>query len=177
MESHDEHADLHDGYLEYRFIPWRECTELFVSTRKRQQAQRLSTVSRRGLLQATHEAAAFAGCIHSHTGLTLREHPIAFLRKDLAARSLVTCGEAMSARDGRWLMTGGLVRVRQMPGSAKGVMFLTIEDEPDGLLLIISADTHFFPPAHFEALTRGIEDVAVEAALDPTAPTKVTTTD
>jgi hypothetical protein len=89
----------------------------------------LSTVSRRGLLQATHEAAAFAGCIHSHTGLTLREHPIAFLRKDLAARSLVTCGEAMSARDGRWLMTGGLVLVRQMPGSAKGVMFLTIEDE------------------------------------------------
>jgi error-prone DNA polymerase len=35
----------------------------------------------------------------------------------------------MSARDGRWLMTAGLVLVRQMPGSAKGVMFLTIEDE------------------------------------------------
>ncbi|MBY5592369.1 error-prone DNA polymerase [Rhizobium leguminosarum] len=66
---------------------------------------------------------------YSHTGLTLREHPIAFLRKDLAARSIVTCEEAMSARDGRWLMTAGLVLVRQMPGSAKGVMFLTIEDE------------------------------------------------
>ncbi|TAX64118.1 DNA polymerase III subunit alpha [Rhizobium leguminosarum] len=66
---------------------------------------------------------------YSHTGLTLREHPIAFLRKDLAARSIVPCGEAMSAGDGRWLMTAGLVLVRQMPGSAKGVMFLTIEDE------------------------------------------------
>jgi error-prone DNA polymerase len=66
---------------------------------------------------------------YSHTGLTLRNHPIAFLRKDLAARSIVTCGEAMSAKDGRWLMTAGLVLVRQMPGSAKGVMFLTIEDE------------------------------------------------
>ncbi len=66
---------------------------------------------------------------YSHTGLTLRDHPIAFLRKNLAARSIVTCGEAMSARDGRWLMTAGLVLVRQMPGSAKGVMFLTIEDE------------------------------------------------
>ncbi|TCU13883.1 error-prone DNA polymerase [Rhizobium laguerreae] len=66
---------------------------------------------------------------YSHTGLTLREHPIAFLRKDLTARSIVTCEEAMSARDGRWLMTAGLVLVRQMPGSAKGVMFLTIEDE------------------------------------------------
>ena len=35
----------------------------------------------------------------------------------------------MSARDGRWLMTAGLVLVRQKPGSAKGVMFMTIEDE------------------------------------------------
>lgn len=66
---------------------------------------------------------------YSHTGLTLRQHPIAFLRKDLAARNIVTCEEAMTARDGRWLMTAGLVLVRQKPGSAKGVMFLTIEDE------------------------------------------------
>ncbi|WP_105374734.1 error-prone DNA polymerase [Neorhizobium huautlense] len=66
---------------------------------------------------------------YSHTGLTLRQHPIAFLRKDLSARGIVTCEEAMYARDGRWLMTAGLVLVRQKPGSAKGVMFLTIEDE------------------------------------------------
>ena len=32
-------------------------------------------------------------------------------------------------RDGRWLMTAGLVLVRQKPGSAKGAMFMTIEDE------------------------------------------------
>lgn len=66
---------------------------------------------------------------YSHVGLTLREHPVAFLRRDLTGRSMVTCEEAMSARDGRWLMTAGLVLVRQKPGSAKGVMFLTIEDE------------------------------------------------
>ena len=66
---------------------------------------------------------------YSHTGLTLRQHPIAFLRKDLTGRQIITCGEAMAARDGRWLMTAGLVLVRQKPGSAKGVMFLTIEDE------------------------------------------------
>ena len=35
----------------------------------------------------------------------------------------------MAARDGRWLETAGLVLVRQMPGSAKGVLFVTIEDE------------------------------------------------
>lgn len=66
---------------------------------------------------------------YTHTGLTLRSHPISFLRKDLTRRSIVTCQEAMSARDGRWLMTAGLVLVRQKPGSAKGVMFITIEDE------------------------------------------------
>ncbi|WPE24282.1 error-prone DNA polymerase [Shinella zoogloeoides] len=66
---------------------------------------------------------------YAHTGLTLRQHPIAFLRNDLRRKGMVTCAEAMAARDGRWLMTGGLVLVRQRPGSAKGVMFLTIEDE------------------------------------------------
>ncbi|CDZ31907.1 Error-prone DNA polymerase [Neorhizobium galegae bv. officinalis] len=66
---------------------------------------------------------------YSHTGLTLRQHPIAFLRKDLEKRNIVTCEAAMNARDGRWVCSAGLVLVRQKPGSAKGVMFITIEDE------------------------------------------------
>ncbi|MGO7353902.1 error-prone DNA polymerase [Rhizobium ruizarguesonis] len=66
---------------------------------------------------------------YGHTGLTLREHPVSFLRRELAERRIVTCMEAMSARDGRWLMAAGLVLVRQRPGSAKGVIFMTIEDE------------------------------------------------
>ncbi|TCL66457.1 error-prone DNA polymerase [Rhizobium sp. BK251] len=66
---------------------------------------------------------------YSHVGLTLRDHPVSFLRKDLTERRIVTCAEAMNARDGRWLMTAGLVLVRQKPGSARGVMFITIEDE------------------------------------------------
>jgi error-prone DNA polymerase len=66
---------------------------------------------------------------YSHIGLTLGEHPVAFLRRDLTERRIVTCTEAMSARDGRWLMAAGLVLVRQRPGSAKGVIFMTIEDE------------------------------------------------
>ncbi|CAD7035277.1 error-prone DNA polymerase [Pseudorhizobium endolithicum] len=66
---------------------------------------------------------------YSHTGLTLRHHPLRFLRADLTMRRIVTCAEAMSARDGQWLMAAGLVLVRQRPGSAKGVMFITIEDE------------------------------------------------
>jgi len=41
----------------------------------------------------------------------------------------VTCLDAMQARDGRWLEAAGLVLVRQRPGSAKGVMFITLEDK------------------------------------------------
>lgn len=66
---------------------------------------------------------------YAHVGLTLREHPISFLRRDLAVRRIVTCAEAMNARDKSWLCVAGLVLVRQKPGSAKGVMFITIEDE------------------------------------------------
>ena len=66
---------------------------------------------------------------YGHTGLTLREHPVAFLRRELRERSIITCAEAMAARDGRWVLAAGLVLVRQRPGSAKGVMFITLEDE------------------------------------------------
>jgi len=66
---------------------------------------------------------------YSHTGLTLRQHPVSFLREDLRRKRIVTCAEAMAQRDGQWLMSGGLVLVRQRPGSAKGVMFMTLEDE------------------------------------------------
>ncbi|UGV24677.1 error-prone DNA polymerase [Rhodopseudomonas boonkerdii] len=66
---------------------------------------------------------------YRHVGLTLRHHPLTFLREDLKRRRMVTCFEAMTARDGRWLTIAGLVLVRQKPSSAKGVMFITIEDE------------------------------------------------
>ncbi|EJT06253.1 error-prone DNA polymerase [Rhizobium sp. CCGE 510] len=66
---------------------------------------------------------------YSHTGLTLRQHPLSFLRSDLDSRRIATCAEAMTGRDGQWVMAAGLVLVRQRPGSAKGVMFITIEDE------------------------------------------------
>ena len=66
---------------------------------------------------------------YGHVGLTLRNHPLAFLRTDFSRRRIVTCSEAMQARDGKWLEAAGLVLARQRPGSAKGVMFITLEDE------------------------------------------------
>ena len=74
---------------------------------------------------------------YSSVGLTLRRHPVAFLRWDLAAQGVVCCADAMGARDGRWLRTAGIILVRQRPGSASGVIFVTIEDETAVANLVI----------------------------------------
>ncbi|MGA7385374.1 MAG: OB-fold nucleic acid binding domain-containing protein, partial [Methylocella sp.] len=79
---------------------------------------------------------------YGHMGLTLRNHPVSFLRGDLRRQRVVTCADAMQASDGRWLQTAGLVLVRQMPGSAKGVMFITIEDETGIANLVIWPKLH-----------------------------------
>ncbi len=74
---------------------------------------------------------------YGHVGLTLRRHPVSFLREDLARRRVLTCAEAMGSRDRRWVEVAGLVLVRQRPGSAKGVMFITIEDETGVANLVV----------------------------------------
>ncbi|MEY9142053.1 error-prone DNA polymerase [Bradyrhizobium elkanii] len=66
---------------------------------------------------------------YSHVGLTLRRHPLAFLRGDLARKRILTCAEAVASHDRRRVDVAGIVLVRQRPGSAKGVMFITLEDE------------------------------------------------
>ncbi len=66
---------------------------------------------------------------YGSVGLTLRQHPVSFVRDDLARQGMVTCRDLDTIRDGRRVVVPGLVLVRQKPGSAKGVMFITIEDE------------------------------------------------
>ena len=70
-------------------------------------------------------------------GLTLRSHPVAFLRGDLAANGYVPAGDLSATRDGRRVSVAGLVLVRQRPGSANGVLFITLEDETDIANLIV----------------------------------------
>jgi error-prone DNA polymerase len=74
---------------------------------------------------------------YSHVGVSLRRHPLALLREDLTALGRAPCKVAAEARDGRFIKTAGLVLVRQMPGTAKGVMFMTIEDETGASNLVI----------------------------------------
>src|SRR5829696_4872775 len=70
-------------------------------------------------------------------GLTLRSHPVAFLRGNLAADGYVPAGDLSATRDGRRVAVAGLVLVRQRPGSANGALFVTLEDETDIANLIV----------------------------------------
>ena len=63
------------------------------------------------------------------TQLTLRDHPLTFLRPQLAHSGIIPCGDLAGVKDGRRVNLAGIILVRQKPGSAKGVLFITIEDE------------------------------------------------
>ncbi|WP_423379840.1 error-prone DNA polymerase [Burkholderia sp. LMG 32019] len=71
------------------------------------------------------------------TGLTLNRHPVALLRPELRARRLSSAAELHDRPDGRLARACGLVTARQMPGTAKGVMFMTLEDETGCVNLIV----------------------------------------
>jgi error-prone DNA polymerase len=88
------------------------------------------------------------------TGLSLRRHPVAFLRGDLASRGMIRCADLATARDGRRVVVPGLVLVRQRPGSAKGVTFLTIEDETGVANVVIWPD--LFERQHRLLLSAGM---------------------
>ena len=66
---------------------------------------------------------------YAGTGLSLRAHPMALLRPQLDALGLADTRALDAAPQGRRLRLPGLVLVRQRPGSAKGVVFFTVEDE------------------------------------------------
>lgn len=77
---------------------------------------------------------------YASTGLSLRAHPLQFLRAQLGARSYL-CAEQLLSKYGRTCGTqvraAGLVITRQRPSTANGVVFITLEDETGSLNLII----------------------------------------
>jgi len=63
------------------------------------------------------------------TGVTLGRHPMALRRAELARRRVLSARELAAAADGAPVRVAGSVIVRQRPGTAKGFVFLTLEDE------------------------------------------------
>ena len=70
-------------------------------------------------------------------GLSLRGHPLQFVRDQLERRGIVATADLASLPDDRRYRVAGLVLLRQRPGTAKGITFVTIEDETGPANLII----------------------------------------
>ncbi len=69
--------------------------------------------------------------------LSLKAHPMAFLRASMARQGFVKAADLVRVSNGRRLRLAGLVLVRQRPGSAKGVCFVTLEDETGVANLVV----------------------------------------
>jgi len=71
------------------------------------------------------------------TGLSLRAHPFQFLREQVSVLGVVPAKDLESLPDGQRVKVAGLVLLRQRPGTAKGVTFVTLEDETGQVNLVI----------------------------------------
>ena len=71
------------------------------------------------------------------TRLSLKDHPLSFLRARYREYGLMTAVEATAAPNGRRVRLAGIVLVRQRPGSANGVFFVTLEDETGVANLVV----------------------------------------
>ena len=68
---------------------------------------------------------------YRYLSLSLKGHPLAFLRKQIAARGIVPNSTLRTTANGTRVTVAGLVIIRQRPGTASGVIFKTLEDETD----------------------------------------------
>jgi len=73
-------------------------------------------------------------------GLTIGPHPMALRRGDLSLRGVMRAADLPTARNGRRVRVAGMVITRQRPGTAKGFVFLTLEDETGISNIIIRPD-------------------------------------
>ena len=79
---------------------------------------------------------------YSGTGLTVGPHPLTFRRHELSMRGVLPAIELPRARAGRRVRTAGMVITRQRPGTAKGFVFLTLEDETGIANIIVRPDLY-----------------------------------
>jgi error-prone DNA polymerase len=66
---------------------------------------------------------------YASTSLSLKAHPVSFVRSQLQSQHVTCCKDLNSLQDGMIVRVAGLILVRQRPGTASGICFITIEDE------------------------------------------------
>ncbi|QDV22371.1 error-prone DNA polymerase [Aureliella helgolandensis] len=71
------------------------------------------------------------------TGLSLRAHPVSFVREQLSRLQVTTAAGMKAVEDGEAIRVAGLVLMRQRPSTAKGITFVTLEDETGSMNLVL----------------------------------------
>jgi error-prone DNA polymerase len=77
---------------------------------------------------------------YAGTGLTIGPHPMALRRGEMSLRGVLRAVDLPNARNGRRVRVAGMVITRQRPGTAKGFVFLTLEDETGISNVIVRPD-------------------------------------
>ncbi len=89
----------------------------------------------RPMKEAERLSADYAG-----TGLSIGRHPMALRREELAMRGVLRASDLKATRSGRRVRVAGMVITRQRPGTAKGFVFVTLEDETGVANIIVRPD-------------------------------------
>jgi len=90
------------------------------------------SVSLPAMSQSEHVVQDYAA-----TSLSLKAHPVSFVREQLSQLNILSTSQLSSANNGDYIRVAGLVLVRQRPGTAGGICFMTIEDETGVANLVI----------------------------------------
>lgn len=98
---------------------------------------------------------------YRYLSLSLKAHPVGFLRQKLGRMGVAPSDRVRGAPNGRRITAAGLVLVRQRPGTAKGVIFMTLEDEA-GIVNVIVWPKIF---ERFRAVVMGARLVKVSGRL------------
>ncbi|HWA33482.1 MAG TPA: error-prone DNA polymerase, partial [Cyclobacteriaceae bacterium] len=76
---------------------------------------------------------------YASTSLSIKAHPVSFVRQQLDQLRIISSADLSTAKDGDSVKIAGLVLVRQRPGTASGICFITIEDETGTANLVVFA--------------------------------------
>jgi error-prone DNA polymerase len=79
---------------------------------------------------------------YSGTGLTVGRHPMSYRRNDLRRQGVHSADELRGCKDGEYVRAAGCVIARQRPGTAKGFIFLSMEDETGIANVIVTPDLY-----------------------------------
>jgi error-prone DNA polymerase len=105
------------------------------------------------LLKAAHSVSSFSplqqmnieerlSADYSGTGLTVGKHPLHYCRKELQARKVLSAEELRNYQHGQFVRAAGCVIARQRPGTAKGFIFISMEDETGIANVIVTPDLY-----------------------------------